>query len=267
MRTEQAPRHSAVTLAWHVQMTSACARLRILLIVLSAAAGCDAPPSFASAVPAEAVATDRNPTADEDGYRVASIDLHAALPARAIALESRGVVGVVPDDGDAIPAVHVSVALAALDLEVPWTLDADTAQIAIDGKPLHVLAASSDLDTLPIAMIPGGERHAIELYFASPAPLERGALQRFELSLLGSTAAGPFDVTATFVRGRDASSDVRRPPLGDQPYWWFDPTYAWPRFRDQDGIITSRPPTRATILDDSATSTSADEAESECAEW
>jgi hypothetical protein len=167
--------------------------------------------------------------------------VRAARP-QPIAVASRGTVELAPDVGSPVAVVDVAVTVDRGERDARderWTLDADSATLAVGGGlPVHAIAASSDVATLPLAGISPGERRTVELYF--PAPATAGDSANLELALRVGAPSGAFELRRTIGPATEPIAAAGRA-------WWFDPSYAWDHYAHRDGIIVPAPPARASL--------------------
>jgi hypothetical protein len=185
-------------------------------------------------------------TSSESEPAASSVATHPAPPRvrwttshDGVSLSSAGTVSLMPDEGPALDVLHVRVGLSPGASTI--SADASAAALAIPGRPaIHPVAVDAGVSTLPIAIMDPGSTQNLDLFF----PL-RGATGPAVAFLWTITASGePLALRASLQLDGDAPAD--RPSLAGR-HWWFAPGYAWPRFRHQDGVITARPPTDATV--------------------
>lgn len=186
-----------------------------------------------------------------------SLDVTSSRPASPLAYEltSAGSVWLDVAHGSPIRVDHVRIELDATDAT---TADATQATLtARSSDATAPLAVESDLETLPVVMLDAGQHAAIDLYF----PATDAANHAFAWTIAS-------DGRSIAVRGDVAPrADVS---LAAGKQWWFSPAYAWPEFRHQDGVITTKPPTGAKVrraVDESAVSSDSIPTERECDEW
>ena len=178
-----------------------------------------------------------------DGYRSVVI----ATSRGTIELASFGIVELTPREAPALHTMHVRMVVSNLDDPAPWSLDAATARLAIDGSSLRPVFVNSDIATLPIAIIDRGEQRVLDFYFALPADPPELSAFAFAWQL------------KTPERRLASSTRFARQPAGVPPrtaivllagwgsHWWCDPAYPWPLYYHHDGPIAPRPPVDVAI--------------------
>jgi hypothetical protein len=173
---------------------------------------------------------------------LASCDLDPKLlavlaPGRVVG--SAGTVRLVPEGNAPVDAVHVHVSFSDL------VADASSAELVGPGHtPVHPLAIRGDLATLPFVSLEARERGELDFFF--PIGIDPTAAT-FEWAGMRSTLA-------THVELDDRAAT-----------WWFSATPTWSTLRRQDGVITTRPPTTATIV--RASEIDREPPSEECNDW
>jgi hypothetical protein len=152
---------------------------------------------------------------------------------------SAGTVRLAPEGNAPIEAVHVRVSVSDL------VADASSAELVAPGyTPVHPLAIRGDLATLPFVSLDGRQRGELDFFF--PLGIDPTAAT-FEWAGMRSTLA-------THVELDDRAAT-----------WWFSATPTWSTLRRQDGVITTRLPTTATIV--RASEIDRESPSEECSDW
>jgi len=152
---------------------------------------------------------------------------------------SAGTIRLVPEGNAPIDTVHVRVSLTNV------VADASAAELVAPGHAaLHPLAIRSDIATLPLVSLDARQRGTLDFFF--PIGIDP-AVATFEWAGMRSTLA-----THVEIDDREAA-------------WWFSTTPSWSTFRHEDGVITARPPTTATIV--RASEIDREPATEECNDW
>jgi hypothetical protein len=197
--------------------------LRCLPLALTAAVGCEPAANFGAL------------TGTENAPPSSTVEV---TDADGIATGSVGYVTLVPDMDQAIGALHVRVAIGGQARAV--TADGANARLETPVGSVRPIAINASSATLPIVVAEPGGREIVDFYFASP---ESGTLR---FAWTASTVRGPLAIRAAVQPGVDAGQGPRL-TLGAAKGWWFAPTYAWATYRHEDGIVTTHPPTAATV--------------------
>jgi hypothetical protein len=169
-------------------------------------------------------------------------ELEAGRSVETIRAESFGV-GEITVDGTAVRVVHVRLTVTNRFDELPWTVDAVNASLArvgrVAAKPMLI---NSDIPTLPIARIEGGEQRDLDFYFPVPDGIDEHALPgSLELHLRIDT---PDRNILWYVRlgPSPRGAQLETQVTGRGTRWWANPTYPWPEFNRRPGRKTHRVP-------------------------
>jgi hypothetical protein len=169
----------------------------------------------------------------------AALGASYALPGGHVDISSSGFVELTPEDTPAMTTLHVRLALSNLSSEQPWAFDATRVTLDAGSLRERPTFVSSELPTVPIAVLDRGASTAVDLYFALPdAHID---LAGARLSWVIATGVGTL---TEHTRLAAVSSEHRTSGGG---HWWFDPTHEWPRFYHRDGKLVPRPPAHVLI--------------------
>ncbi|KAB2897893.1 MAG: hypothetical protein F9K40_12150 [Kofleriaceae bacterium] len=182
------------------------------------------------------------PTATADDEAMYA-ELEAGRAVDAIRAVSFGIAEISADGAAPVPVVHVRLSVANRFDRVPWTVDVVNATLGRVGRAAsRPLFVNSDIATLPIARVDGGEQRAIDLYFPVPEGIDAsaapGALELHaridtpDRNLLWYARVGPPE-SPVYGEAQSAGRGAR---------WWADPDHAWPSFNRRSGPITHRVP-------------------------
>jgi hypothetical protein len=193
-----------------------------------------------------------------------------------VEVASLGVTQLTPEHAPTITTIHVHMVVGNVDDAVPWTFETTSPTVVIPGEdPLHAVAVSSDLRTLPIVVIARGERHVLDYYFLVPARFtSENPLAMFEFSARIKVGTRSFESQTRFTRQRDPGMPAKAART-TPAYWWFDPMFPWPTYHRRPGVATPRPPHYATVTQtlagsfDALTPAPRDDApnDHECDQW
>lgn len=130
----------------------------------------------------------------------------------------------------AAPVLHVRMVVTNDGDDVPWQVDTREQYVAIASLGRSRAAyASSDVQTLPIVMVPRRTRHVFDLYFPLPDGMTAAQLPRFDLQWQVATPERVVASSTSFDRIRQDPDRYAYDPWwpygGFGPYWWYDPFY------------------------------------------
>jgi hypothetical protein len=170
------------------------------------------------------------------------------IPRGSVELTSLGTVDLSPDQGAPIRAMHIRMIVSNKSDDRPWTVDASQSRLEIGGARIATTAASSDVNTLPFAIVAHGERAVVDWFFALPAAIAdtpTGFSVAWTLRTPDSATPESTRFTVDEARASRAASAL---PTDQRGRWWFDRAYPWPSFYRNSGILAHRPPTHVAIV-------------------
>jgi hypothetical protein len=183
----------------------------------------------------------RDATGWNDRYRSVTIAVPAEAPRGSVELTSFGPVVLAVEGGQSLDALHVRMVIANAGDLAPWTVDLPGTTLKTPGAAAqHVIAANSNIETLPAVVVGTGEVRTLDLYFPMPARADS-----FELAWRVTTPASEIHERTQFTR--EISDAPARLPTGWGSHWWFDPGYPWHTYFHHAGILVPRPPESATV--------------------
>jgi hypothetical protein len=138
------------------------------------------------------------------------------------------------------PAANFGALTGTENARASSTVEVTDADGIATGSVVRPIAINATSATLPFVVAEPGGREIVDFYFASP---ESGTLR---FAWTASTVKGALAIGAAVQPGVDAGQGPQV-TLGAAKGWWFAPTYAWATYRHEDGIITTHPPTAATV--------------------
>jgi hypothetical protein len=204
---------------------------RLLAIPVALIAGC----AFLDSLPGE--------PAEGGDDELIYAELESGRPLDVIRAESFGIAEITADGDAAFPVVHVRLTVVNRFDELPWRVDALNASLGRVGRrgapPLFI---NTDIPTLPIVRIEGGEQRDIDFYFPVPDGIDAGAGPgSLELRVRVDT---PERNMAWYARvgPTERSTQLETRPAGAYTRWWSNPTYPWPAFNRRPGRKTHRVP-------------------------
>jgi hypothetical protein len=184
----------------------------------------------------------RDATGWNERYRSVTIAVPAEAPRGTVELSSFGKVTLAVEGGQSLDALHVRMVIANAGDLAPWTIDLPGTTLKAQGSlSYRVVAANSNIATLPAVIVGTGEVRTLDLYFPMPARADS-----FELAWRVTTPTSEVHERTQFTR---EVSDASAAPLptGWVSHWWFDPGYPWRTYFHHDGILAPRPPESATV--------------------
>lgn len=205
-------------------------RTHHLLAIALLAAGCTQLADFAD---------DTADFADDDPMYA---ELDVGRPISAVRATSFGVAELTPVPGNPMPVVHVRMTVTNRHDKRPWKVDAVNAVLAVPGySDSPVMFINTDIASVPIVRVERREVKVLDLYFPYPEGFDDAARPPpLGIQVTIETARRDFIWYARLAPANPA--EPAAPPAGWAPYWWSDPTYAWPTFHRRSGRITPRVP-------------------------
>lgn len=170
-----------------------------------------------------------------------------ASPAGSVELVSFGIAELSPREAPAVPALHVRMIITNRAAPVPWSIDLQTIRLELGARAEAPRFASSNLATLPIAIVDRGERAVLDVYFAVPANLDEDGVPALAIRWQLKTPDGARTLITRLAEDTAPPPPTDLLPAGWGGHWWNDATFPWPLFDHRDGRIVARPPTAVEI--------------------